>query len=471
MNINDTPSILDLMPSEADINECVKQGKKREPDCQNHIKVVELVGPNDLLVCGTGAYNPKQYRVKAASLTLYNDTKSTFEGKGVCPYDPFDRVVSLLSVDRNDSGKSMIYTGVYDDFLKTDPYILRQPLFFSTHAKTVPKIKTGTEPDWLNRPHFVGGSDVGEEALFFFREEGKYCLRPEKKIFSRVAKVCKSDPGYYDMYWISYQKTRLLCRMPGDHEDFYHIEDIAEVDDVFYALFTKSFEEVKASVVCSFNKNAILKSFVGKYQASCSNNGRVRSSTQEHSMSGSCGVFRNQNNSFSSMYKNENFLMEQELRGSNVFYIKDVVYTDIEVSSNISGQNDTTIFAASNGGQIHEILVQFPPSNSVSRIYNIFYGTEEVRSLIYFRDHLYISSDSSVIQVNIRCAKYEKSEDCRSDPKCTWCTSAGCKSDQTSCSNGSTDEIRSKKVDIKINLGSTTFLEINQTLPNSEPIL
>ena len=48
-------------------------------------------------------------------------------------------------------------------------------------------------------------------------------------IFSRVARVCKSDPGYRNS-WTTFLKARLECSIPGDQP--FHFDEIQSITTI-----------------------------------------------------------------------------------------------------------------------------------------------------------------------------------------------------------------------------------------------
>ena len=72
------------------------------------------------------------------------------------------------------------------DFLQgVDPIVFRDPL------RTVQYDSTQ-----LNDPDFVGSFEFGSFVYFFFREAAVEHMNCGKAVFTRVARVCKNDPGF-----------------------------------------------------------------------------------------------------------------------------------------------------------------------------------------------------------------------------------------------------------------------------------
>ena len=87
-------------------------------------------------------------------------------------------------------------------------------------------------------------------------------------IYSRVARVCKSDQGGPHKFrdnWTSFLKTRLNCSVPGDHP-FYFDEIQATsglIDGHFiYGVFTTPDNSISGSAICGFSIKEISQRFV-----------------------------------------------------------------------------------------------------------------------------------------------------------------------------------------------------------------
>lgn len=134
---------------------------------------------------------------------------------------------------------------------------------------------------WLNLPQFIGSFEAGEYVYFIFREPavehincGKvscntnapchwhfvftqqkknkqnwnenrfYFSLVEQIVYSRIARVCKNDPGG-DQFalntWTTFMKARLNCSLPGEYPFYFDevqgVEYSAE-EGVLYATFS-----------------------------------------------------------------------------------------------------------------------------------------------------------------------------------------------------------------------------------------
>ena len=80
-------------------------------DCQNYIRVLVKLEHNhrdELLVCGTNAFNPMCRHYLIADNELRPQVVKEFSGRGFCPYDP-----------RHNS--TSIYAGEYQQKMRARP--------------------------------------------------------------------------------------------------------------------------------------------------------------------------------------------------------------------------------------------------------------------------------------------------------------------------------------------------------------
>ena len=90
-----------------------------------------------------------------------------------------------------------------------------------------------------------------------------------QSVYSRVARVCKSDkggPNKYSKIWTSFLKSRLNCSIPGEFPFFFdEIQDVYKAasgsssnnEEIYHAVFTTNQNGLKGSAICSFNLNDI----------------------------------------------------------------------------------------------------------------------------------------------------------------------------------------------------------------------
>ena len=65
---------------------CLVKGKSMD-DCNNYIRVLAKMDADELLICGTNAYNPRCRNYARNNESVYEVIKE-YSGKGYCPYDP-----------------------------------------------------------------------------------------------------------------------------------------------------------------------------------------------------------------------------------------------------------------------------------------------------------------------------------------------------------------------------------------------
>ena len=89
-------------------------------------------------------------------------------------------------------------------------------------------------------------------------------------VFSRIARVCKSDQGgphKFRSKWTSYLKSRLNCSVPG--ETPFHFDDIQATtnfiqdgsEQVVYGVFTTPDNAIAGSAICAFKLSDISSAF------------------------------------------------------------------------------------------------------------------------------------------------------------------------------------------------------------------
>ncbi|XP_030640249.1 semaphorin-4E [Chanos chanos] len=238
--------------------ECTYKGKHFDYECRNHIRTLHQMDDGTMYVCGTNAYSP------TCDYMTYEDGEMRLEnvqinGKGKCPFDPFQRYSSVMVGDDLYSATSM-------NFLGSEPVILRS-------SPTV--LRTEFKSSWLNEPSFIfmdlvregEGSAEGDDDkvyLFFSESAVEYDFH-SKLTVSRVARVCKGDLGgqrTLQKKWTSFLKARLDCSvsepsLPYVVQDVYHLQHSDWRESVFYAVFTPQSSSANLSTVCAYKASDI----------------------------------------------------------------------------------------------------------------------------------------------------------------------------------------------------------------------
>lgn len=110
-----------------------------------------------LYVCGTNAYNPRDYLLFASNMSLgSSDTAPVFgvgaQAQAECPSDPDDNSTALWVERGNPSDLPALYTGTVTDFNKADHLIFRTELYNQTTGLKLHEAKRTTKYDskWLD---------------------------------------------------------------------------------------------------------------------------------------------------------------------------------------------------------------------------------------------------------------------------------------------------------------------------------
>ncbi|XP_069983920.1 semaphorin-1A isoform X8 [Penaeus vannamei] len=346
--------------TDKDSSVCFNKGKS-VADCQNYIRVLAKEGDGQFLVCGTNAYKPlcRHYAQQADGSFNFTETN----GAGQCPYDPRHNS-TYVYVDGE------LYSGTVADFQGTIPLIFRQPL------------KTDhNDYKQLNAPDFVHSFDYGDFVFFFFRETAVEYMNCGKRVYSRVARVCKGDrgggPQRLKNSWTSFLKSRLNCSVPGGYP-FYFDEiqsttDIitgiygGESHEIIYAVFTTPPNSIPGSAVCAFSMRAILDTFEGSFKEQQTLNSNwlpVHPSKVPEPRPGSCVPDSQTLPEFNVNFAKDHSLMDEAVPGffGRPLLIKaffEYRFTKVVVDPQVNFQDGKTVdvlFIATDGGIIFKAI-------------------------------------------------------------------------------------------------------------------
>uniref|UniRef100_A0A3Q2YV72 Semaphorin 4e n=1 Tax=Hippocampus comes TaxID=109280 RepID=A0A3Q2YV72_HIPCM len=221
--------------------DCKNKGKDLS-ECKNYIKILHKTEDNRMYVCGTNAFDPEC------------DYMTGEDGKGKCPFDPYQRHASIM-VDDN------LYSATSMNFLGSELVLMRSS----------PPIRTEIKTSWLNEPNFISlaqlpKSDWGDDDkvyLFFSETAVEYDCYKKPVVVSRVARVCKGDTGgrrTLQRKWTSFLKARLECpvlgsQLPNIIQNTYRWCDPQKhwSDCLFYAIFTPQSDTSDLSAVCAYS--------------------------------------------------------------------------------------------------------------------------------------------------------------------------------------------------------------------------
>lgn len=208
---------------------CLIKGMQKE-QCHNFITSLLFVPGDDyknrhVLVCGTNAYSPKCEIRPVDNL----DSSRTQFNSSFNAYNPEWNTTSLIT-----SSRQFFYGGPLD--LRGIDASITQQKISSSVEKTNKRIIRSAQYDskWINvDANFVESFEYQDHVYFLFRESAMEYNNCGKRIFSRIGRVCKNDPGIGDNIWTrwtSFLKTRLNCSIPGSFP--FYFDEIQSVDIV-----------------------------------------------------------------------------------------------------------------------------------------------------------------------------------------------------------------------------------------------
>lgn len=211
--------------------------------CHNYITALLPIHSDNyrekqILVCGTNAYSPECELRPLSSLDTITSRSAPINA-----YSPLWNTTSLIT-----STGEFFYGGPLD-LRGIDSSITRQQISLTPPSKSNPKDKriirsAQHDSKWVNSDaQFVqnGMFEYQSHVYFLFRESAVEYLNCGKRIYSRIGRVCKNDPGMREN-WTSFLKTRLNCSLPGLFP--FYFDEIQSVDFIesagsptLYAIF------------------------------------------------------------------------------------------------------------------------------------------------------------------------------------------------------------------------------------------
>ncbi|XP_022615066.1 semaphorin-4E-like [Seriola dumerili] len=425
--------------------ECTYKGKHAEVECRNYIRTLHRVNDTAMYVCGTNAFSPTCDYMTFANGQLRLQGKQE-EGKGKCPFDPFQRYSSLMV--GND-----LYSATSINFLGSEPVVLRS----SNLA-----LRTEFKSSWLSEPNFVYMDFVSEsfdspdgdddKVYLFFSENAMEYDFYSKVAVSRVARVCKGDMGgqrTLQRKWTSFLKARLDCSLPEPSlppivQDVFLLKHKDWRNSVFYAVFTPQSSLSQVSAVCAYSVSAIRDIFSeGKFKTPVA----VETSHVKWVMytgevpvprPGACinNVARKMgmNRSLDLPDKTLQFIRDRPLmddavrpiRGEPLLVKKGALMTRIVVDSvpALDGQRYAVMFTGTDNGYIQK-AVNYDGEMFIIEEIQLFENPEPITilRLSSSKGQLYAGSEFGAIQMPVsNCSRYDTCVDCilARDPYCAW---------------------------------------------------
>uniref|UniRef100_A0A673YI22 Sema domain-containing protein n=1 Tax=Salmo trutta TaxID=8032 RepID=A0A673YI22_SALTR len=417
-------SKLDWSPSEKDLDECSMKGKKKT-DCPNFIRVLQFLNSTHMYACGTFTFSPRCTYIVRYYFLLHPE-----EGRGRCPYDPYQRN-SAITVDGE------LYTGTVADYMGNRPVISRH-LSEGGHVD----LKLDDTLGWLEDPTFISSNFVPseEKIYFFFSEVGREYDFIDKFTVSRIAQVCTSDVGgqrTLQRRWTTFAKAQLLCQ--SDNELPYNvIQDIvtlpppegAPVDDtLFFGIFSSQWSVNSGqSAVCAFRLGDIKAVFAGNYKVLNRDTLRWSMRVQEKVANpGECGLHNASDNTL--RFVKENFLADDSVHpvGRSLTMVSpDQRYSHV-VTQRVqaaNGKDFTVLFLLTESGYLHKAVLLEKGAHIIEEI-QVFEQPQPVKNLLLSisKGVVFVGSSEGVVRVPAsNCSYYWSCAECvlSRDPFCGW---------------------------------------------------
>ncbi|XP_071451288.1 semaphorin 5c-like [Hetaerina americana] len=451
---------------------CQAKGQAEE-DCHNFVRILVAggTGRQMLFACGTNAYSP---RCSWREMDRVGHVLEWVDGTAKCPYSPHSNVTAImtapmvaprLGIDGGGAGESeaaatgdkgygsrgLFFIGTPMDFSGSDPAIYR------TGGGQPPLRTLQYNSKWLSQPQFVGSFETERHVYFLFRESAVEYINCGKRIYSRIARVCKGDTGGKVMLrdnWTTFLKARLNCSLPGEYP-FYFDEiqgmDYLMSERIIFATFTTPRNSIAGSAICAFNVSSIEEAFRGRFKHQADPGSAWEPSHSPHIRTHTCeGGMTPQHGVQADASSDPNPVHPHLLQVDSSRYqlldtaVKPLTASPLHVEAplrlvaiaalSIPTRLHTTnhiLFAAAEGGQI--IKVSILPRTLKACVVEIWNAPLpgsgppfRVHALRYLPDSesLYLGTENhGVLRIPAqRCARYSTRQICMdaADPHCGW---------------------------------------------------
>lgn len=419
-------SRLDWSPSEKDLEQCSMKGKKMS-DCPNFIRVLQFLNSSHIYACGTFAFSPRCTYINSETLTM---SLKPDEGRGRCPYDPYQRNTAII-VDGE------LYTGTVADYRGNRPVISRH--LSEGHRVD---LKLDDTLGWLEDPTFISSTFIPDEEkiYFFFSEVGREYDFIDKFIVSRVSQICMSDVGgqrTLQRRWTTFAKAQLLCQ--ADNELPYNViqdidtlppaEGTSAEDTLFYGIFTSQWSVNSGrSAVCSFRLSDIKSVFSGNYKVLNRDTLQWSTRVQEKVANpGECGLHNASDNAL--RFVKENFLADESVRpvGRSLTMVSaEHTYSHLSVQRvrAVNQRDYTVLFLLTESGYLHKAVLLQGGAHIIEEV-QVFEQPQPVKSLMLSiaQAVIYVGTSEGVVRVpTANCSVYWTCPQCvlARDPFCGW---------------------------------------------------
>ncbi|XP_040015426.1 semaphorin-3D isoform X2 [Xiphias gladius] len=259
------------------VEHCRLAGKSLETECANFVRLLQPFNKTHVYACGTGAFHPQCTYLHLghnAEGPLFMLSHTVESGRGKCPFSPKEPFTARLT-------DGELYAGTSVDFMGANAAVFRTTLQGSVQHY----IRTEAyDQNWLNEPEFVGSFSIpdthspdDDKVYFFFKERAVEAGQWDKRVYSRVARVCKNDIGGKRSLinrWTTFLKARLVCSVPGpsgvdtqfnELEDIFVLETKDPQNPTIYGVFSTSSSIFPGSAVCVYSMASIRAAFNGPF--------------------------------------------------------------------------------------------------------------------------------------------------------------------------------------------------------------
>ncbi|XP_015243971.1 PREDICTED: semaphorin-3D-like [Cyprinodon variegatus] len=259
------------------VEHCRLAGKSLERDCANFVRVLQPFNKTHVYACGTGAFHPQCTYLQLSHNSerpMFKLSHTVESGRGKCPFSPREPFTVRLT-------DGELYAGTSVDFMGANAAIFRT----SVQGSSQHYLRTEAyEQNWLNEPDFVGSFSIpdthspdDDKVYFFFKEKAVEAGQWDRRVYSRVARVCKNDVGGKRSLinrWTTFLKARLVCSVPGPSGVDTHFDELEDVfvletkdpqNPTIYGVFKTSSSIFRGSAVCVYSMASIRAAFNGPF--------------------------------------------------------------------------------------------------------------------------------------------------------------------------------------------------------------
>ncbi|CAJ0572407.1 unnamed protein product, partial [Mesorhabditis spiculigera] len=225
----------------------------RRAVCQNDLRIFYPLAQG-FVVCGTNARRPACFVFSDGLL------RRSFSALGQAP--TLNKYPSKFYASAR-----QLFTFTASDFSGQEFLLLRR----NQNGSTAGEIRS-PRPSF-DRPEIVEMHENKEEIWLWFNENPADSEQCGKKSESRVARVCKNDPGAakpYDMEFSSFSKAKVECAIREDSKDTLYFNQLQSVRRTGSTRLVGAFQSqlagLGASALCEFDVGSIQKTLHSKFK-------------------------------------------------------------------------------------------------------------------------------------------------------------------------------------------------------------